>query len=428
MIQIQDNSRTNNDDLSVQAPVTNKVSQDSAAIKQTNPVATVSPAPVASTTDNPIQGLVGDVKAPVDKSMSVTETETVPTDNTNNQSNEAEINDLLAQLEKLSQEIEKKAETDEKVVSDSIPKQEEVLTTVPDNNEFDMDKFLKDLEQKIEADNSSDDYEPTFRKNRVVDKGGVEFDLDEEDLAQEPKEIPQVKTAPVANKQDLVKEVDELLDEAMKMEPSVKVADQDQPPKKLKEQDLVKEVDELLGEAMNMDDTDKEEDQAREEIADVEPNSVSDTDNIEEKEELPQSLESQSVFEMLNIDDITAEEREEFLSELEDLIWDDFIKTDLPLMLTNDEYKGAEEILNSQKSEDQKKEAILIYVEKILPDIEELMYEKAIGLKEEMFMERVRKMEEAAVGDQDILNAIEQVKKLVQVGQWKTAVETLNQA
>lgn len=421
MIQIQDNSRTNNDDLPVQTNVasqatSNTVPANSSDMNQATPVMPVDPSqtstvsapePLTPVTDNPIQGLVGDMKANNDQTESgVVANQGQPKDlEANSQASEDEINDLLAQLEKLSQEIETKAETDTNTMSSSSPKQEQVSHSTPVNNEFDMDKFLKDLEEKIEKDQSNEDDEPAFRKNRVVDRGGVEFDEDEVSIPVQttPKPV-KTESIPSANKQDLVKEVDELLDEAMKMKGTDKNDNKVSPTSETKK--LENSMDE---------------------ISDVEPDAKV-NEELEEKEELPQSLEAQSVFEMLNIDDITADEREEFLNELEELIWEDFIKTDLPLMLTNDEYKGAEEILNSQKNENQKKEELLVYVEKILPDIEEIMYEKAIGLKEEMFMERVRKMEEAGAGDQDVLTAIEQVKKLVQVGQWKTAVETLNQA
>ena len=442
MIQIQDNSRNNNDDLSVQAPVSNPVNQNpvttnAANLNQAAPVS--SKATVSVPAANPIQGLVGDVKASNDQIKNEIPANPVESKNVDveSQASEDEINDLLAQLEKLSQEIENKAETGAKTEANLGNKQEEVLekesVDVEVESEFDMDKFLRDLEQKIaeDSDNNNED-EPAFRKNRVADRGGVELDNDDESNTDQTVPMTmKTKAAPSANKQDLVREVDELLDEAMKMEVSkesiAEISQKKQTPK-LKEQDLVGEVDELLDEAMNLSNSDKSDGQQMNEIADVEADTSTDSSMLEEKEELPQSLESQSVFEMLNIDDINAEEREEFLTELENLIWDDFVKTDLPLMLTSDEYQGAEEILNSQKDEDQKKEDLLVYVEKILPDIEEIMYEKAIGLKEEMFMERIRKMEEAAVGDQDVLNAIEQVKKLIQVGQWKTAVETLNQA
>ena len=442
MIQIQDNSRNNNDDLSVQAPVSNPVNQNpvttnAANLNQAAPVS--SKATVSVPAANPIQGLVGDVKASNDQIKNEIPANPVESKNVDveSQASEDEINDLLAQLEKLSQEIENKAETGAKTEANLGNKQEEVLekesVDVEVESEFDMDKFLRDLEQKIaeDSDNNNED-EPAFRKNRVADRGGVELDNDDESNTDQTVPMTmKTKAAPSANKQDLVREVDELLDEAMKMEvskePIAEISQKKQTPK-LKEQDLVGEVDELLDEAMNLSNSDKSDGQQMNEIADVEADTSTDSSMLEEKEELPQSLESQSVFEMLNIDDINAEEREEFLTELENLIWDDFVKTDLPLMLTSDEYQGAEEILNSQKDEDQKKEDLLVYVEKILPDIEEIMYEKAIGLKEEMFMERIRKMEEAAVGDKDVLNAIEQVKKLIQVGQWKTAVETLNQA
>lgn len=436
MIQIQDNSQASNDPVVAPEPAVQAAPTNPAPVAIPDPVPTpVEPAP-ANEEANPIQGLVGDVKAPEPVVAATSQENSAPT-----QASEAEIDDLLAQLEKLSKEIEEKAEsgTETPVAQPaSAPTEKtdftsavetaaptEALKEAPQvNDEFDMDKFLKDLEQKIEAENGQEDADPAFRKNRVADVGGIETEA-EEDLTPAFTEAP--KAAPVIKKQDLVKEVDELLDQAAQQKPSTEVAKMtvDKPAARAKAQDLTKEVDELL------DLVTKQAGQtiptAQTEAPAIEKPETEEVSDAIEDASSGQALEAQSIFEMLNIEDISAEEREEFLTELEELIWEDFVKTDLPLMLTTEEYAGAEEILNSQKEEDQKKEDLLVYIEKILPDIEEIMYEKAIGLKEEMFMERIRKMEEAAVGDEQLLAKIAQAKSQAQAGQWQAAVETLNQ-
>ena len=406
MIQIQDNSQTKNDPVVVPEPVQQTVSQipvvgDNTTLGQNSnsidvpvvPPTPINPVQVATPADNPVQGLVGDIKAP-EPALKVEESVApMATPSEGSKVNEDEINDLLAQLEKLSKEIEEKADSNETVKTTPTAKVAEPVekaNTV--NSQFDMDKFLSDLEQKIEEENNLDEEDLAFRKNRMADLGGTAVD-------------------------------DETEADNIEMPPTVKA----KPKVKIATQDLEKEVDDLLEAASQMKD-EKATDASKEEVNELtdELDSVQETVSTDDSD--PQSLESQSIFEMLNIDEISNEEREEFLTELEELIWDDFIETDLQLMLTTEEYTGAKEILDSQKEENQKKEELLVYLEKILPDIEEVMYEKAIGLKEEMFMERIRKMKEAAAGDDSFLASIAQAEAKIKDGQWQTAVEILNQA
>jgi ABC-type transporter Mla subunit MlaD len=104
MIQIQDNSQPSNDPVFTPEPVVKAAPAPAPAVAPT-PVSIPDPVPTpvepVKQEGNPIQGLVGDVKA----SESVAEA-TAPT-----QASEAEIDDLLSQLEKLSKEIEDKADS-----------------------------------------------------------------------------------------------------------------------------------------------------------------------------------------------------------------------------------------------------------------------------------------------------------------------------
>ena len=407
MIQIQDNSQVQNDPVVVPEPnsqTTNQVpvADNNATFGQNQnsvdvpvvPPTPINPVKVDTPADNPVQGLVGDIKAP-EPALKVEEASaSMNLPSTESQVNEDEINDLLAQLEKLSKEIEEKADTNE-VVSNSpavqAPENKEEANSAV-NSQFDMDKFLSDLEKKIDQENNLDEEDLAFRKNRVADLGGTAVDDELEAVSAESTDTVKVKPKVKIATQDLEKEVDDLLEAAVQMKDEM-------PTVAIKE-----EVNELTDE--------------------LESSPV----GVPKDESDFQSLESQRIFEMLNIDEISNEEREEFLTELEELIWDDFIETDLQLMLTTEEYAGAKEILDSQKEENQKKEELLVYLEKILPDIEEVMYEKAIGLKEEMFMERIRKMKEAASGDDSLLASIAQVEAKNKAGQWQTAVEILNQS
>ena len=139
-----------------------------------------------------------------------------------------------------------------------------------------------------------------------------------------------------------------------------------------------------------------------------------------------EELKAQNIFDMLGLMKIEDEEKNQFLDELESMIWDDFVAHDLELLLTSEEYAGAREILDTKvQSEAQQKENLIVYLEKLVPDLDEVLYDKALELKSEMMGERLAKMKESADGT--ILAKIKEVEGLISQNHWKSAVSLLNQ-
>ena len=139
-----------------------------------------------------------------------------------------------------------------------------------------------------------------------------------------------------------------------------------------------------------------------------------------------EELKAQNIFDMLGLMSIEDEEKNQFLNELESMIWDDFVTHDLELLLTSEEYAGAREILDAKvQSEAQQKENLIAYLEKLIPDLDEVLYDKALELKSEMMGERLAKMKESADGI--TLAKIKEVEGLISQNRWKSAVSLLNQ-
>jgi hypothetical protein len=261
--------------------------------------------------------------------------------------NTAEIDQLLAELDKLSKNFEEKsAPVKSEVVSQAAPVQAEPIKAESIKNDdksaekFDFDSFLTDLESKIDAESN---------KNKPA-----EF----QELADPQKS-----------------------DEFRKNRP-----------------------------ALDVQSTDEE---VKEDVA------VSDEANEEE-------LKSQNIFTMLGLMNITDEEKNQFLDELEAMIWDDFVVHDLELLLTSEEYTGARKILdNADINKDEVKENLIVYLEKLIPDLDEVLYDKALELKSEMMGERLGKMKESA--DEAVLAKVKEVENLISQNLWKSASLLLNQ-
>ncbi len=146
----------------------------------------------------------------------------------------------------------------------------------------------------------------------------------------------------------------------------------------------------------------------------------------QQQTENSEDLKAQNIFEMLGLMSISDAEKNQFLDELEEVIWDDFVAHDLELLLTSEEFAEARKILdNSAKSEMQRKEDLIDYLDKLLPNLDELLYDKALELKSEMMGERLSKMK--ADADPMLLAKIKEAESLISQIRWHSAILLLNQ-
>lgn len=140
-----------------------------------------------------------------------------------------------------------------------------------------------------------------------------------------------------------------------------------------------------------------------------------------------EALEDQNIFELLGIHQASEEEKEVFLDELQQVIWEDFVEKDVELLLTEDELKEFQGIANNNTlAEEDKQNQMIEYLEKIIPDLEKIMLEKAIELKEELTRERIDEYRQFYKDDQAKQDMIQSVQALADQGQWKSVAVKLN--
>jgi len=141
-----------------------------------------------------------------------------------------------------------------------------------------------------------------------------------------------------------------------------------------------------------------------------------------------EKLEDQNIFYLLGVDSSTAEQKEQFLDELQQVIWEDFVDHDVELLLTEKEYAE----LKTKYQLDGKKplteqEEVIAYLENLIPDLENLMLEKAIRLKADLVKERIMGLREKLVGQEAKLTELGKVEGLIAQEKWLTAAKALNQ-
>lgn len=139
-----------------------------------------------------------------------------------------------------------------------------------------------------------------------------------------------------------------------------------------------------------------------------------------------ESLESQNIFALLGVDDGAEADKEAFLDELQEVIWNDFLGNDLQLLLTREELDQVKAIQAKTTDPTQQQTEIVTFLEKLIPDLEDIMLEKALELKRRMVQERVSGLKEYLVGKPDQLSQLAAAEQLIRQNQWTQAAQALN--
>lgn len=140
-----------------------------------------------------------------------------------------------------------------------------------------------------------------------------------------------------------------------------------------------------------------------------------------------EELADQNIFEMLGVTTGTPEQREQFLDELQQVIWEDFIEHDTKLLLTDAEQADLAKIMQATTDKSlEQQEQVVVFLEKLIPDLEDIMLEKALQLKEEMARERLNALRELHRNDDQKFTSVQRAEELMSQQQWRTASEILN--
>lgn len=331
--------------------------------------------------------------------------------NVQNQPKKADVDELLKQLEALNQEIASKTVADQAQLEEKKD-QPETLEAPPSSpalessdepqlpsgdqdsepkKDLDLDKFINDLEAKI------------------AEKDGGATQVEEPKPEKFQPAEPQLRPAEIQEEQPNLQE------NFSRQRPSLDLSGVEEKP-----------APSLTLNNGQLEENKEDKTESPTLTLDSEPAPTSNDEEVNQED-----LESQNIFTMLGLENLEETEKEAFLADLEQLIWDNFIEVELPLLLNSEQKAQAEQILaDNSKTEDERKEALLVYVEKFIPNLEEVMYKKALSLKKEMFEERLKKMRDQATEENNLslMADLDQVRELVAADRYKTATELLNKA
>lgn len=140
-----------------------------------------------------------------------------------------------------------------------------------------------------------------------------------------------------------------------------------------------------------------------------------------------QGLEAQNIFVLLGITDGNDEDKEQFLDQLQQVIWEDFLSHDVEMLITSEEMSQLRQIMSKAATNElELQEEIIGFLEPLIPDLEEIMLEKALELKEDMARERVAGLRQYYANQPEKMQQIEQAEAFMVKNQWATAADVLN--
>ena len=145
-----------------------------------------------------------------------------------------------------------------------------------------------------------------------------------------------------------------------------------------------------------------------------------------------EDLEAQNIFFMLDAEDGSDDLKERFLNQLQEVIWNDFLNSDVELLLTDEEtvsfnkLNTVAEEATDENSKEQAKDKVVEYLEKLIPDLEEIMLEKALDLKADLFVERISGMKDLYTENQEKMDLVLKAESLMFEDKWRSAAQILN--
>ncbi len=150
-------------------------------------------------------------------------------------------------------------------------------------------------------------------------------------------------------------------------------------------------------------------------------------ESVKTESTVMEPLQDQNIFYLLGVEESTEGEKEAFLDELQQVIWEDFIETDVKMIISPEEMAQLGKILEKGNDQNVQEEA-LVFLEKLVPDLEEIMLEKALELKEDMVMERIAKKRKYNSKNTEVLAKVDEAENLIKQDKWAQAAAILNAA
>ncbi len=140
-----------------------------------------------------------------------------------------------------------------------------------------------------------------------------------------------------------------------------------------------------------------------------------------------QQLAITDIFSLLGIEGTTDEDREAFLNQLQDAIWEEVVEDELLETMTDEEVDSIEQtIVNEEITADEKRNTLFGMLSSKVPNLEEKLAETTNRLKYELLGERVDGLREFYAENAEQLGVLDQAEQLIETGKVAEAISLLN--
>ncbi len=140
-----------------------------------------------------------------------------------------------------------------------------------------------------------------------------------------------------------------------------------------------------------------------------------------------ETLHRLSIFEMLGVEG-TEEEKEEFLSEVQDVIWQDVVENDLAPILSDEEADNVHTLLNDEGIEQNtKRDYLFDLILKKVPQAEDVLLQRTLQLKSDLLHERLHGMQEYFSNNAASMQKLQTAHQLIENQDLDAAVAILNE-
>ncbi len=144
-------------------------------------------------------------------------------------------------------------------------------------------------------------------------------------------------------------------------------------------------------------------------------------------DQIVQQLSTMDVFTLLGITEASNEERELFLAQLQDAIWEEVVDEELSDSLTDEEIDSIDQTITDESiSADEKRNRLFAMLAEKVPNLEERLMETTNDLKFDLLGERVEGLREYYADKAEQLQVLDQVEEMVNNGNLNEAVAVLN--
>lgn len=140
------------------------------------------------------------------------------------------------------------------------------------------------------------------------------------------------------------------------------------------------------------------------------------------------ALSELNIFEILGVTDVSPEDKEALLGELQDAIWEQLVDSEIADTMTETDLVQFEAILNEENMNlDEKRSQLFAVLNDRIPNLDEKLAESTNRMKHELLESRIDGLSEYFAQDAVSLAKVNEAHDVFEAGNYAHAISLLNE-